>query len=103
MTEIPKDLQHRYHAVCINAAVTDAWLHDVCVKQEKIYIERIALAEQRAEMAEEQVKRLTALVSDKEWMQFANLVWINNQKKPVGAMFRTDVDALLAERGKGKL
>ena len=43
--QIPEDLKARYHAICVCAAVNEPFPHDVCVREEKRYIERIARLE----------------------------------------------------------
>jgi hypothetical protein len=43
--QIPEDLKARYHAICVCAVVNEPFPHDVCVREEKRYIERIARLE----------------------------------------------------------
>ena len=117
MTEvIPVELKDRYDLLveyrdaCINSIKPDAterWISRVpriSESQEQVLIERIALAEQRAEAADaenaalkEQVKRLTAPVTDEEWGKHTKGV-IDGESIPDEFMFRDDINALLAER-----
>ena len=94
------------HGAFSDDDVAYKWIQDCLTAKNK----RIALAEQHAEAAEEQVKRLMAPVSEEEQTAFHEYLNSNLRandyecvEDTCARVEREALNALLAERGKGKL